>query len=180
MADPFRRAGGDHVARQERREVRAEGDDLRHRIDQEIGAGLLHLLSVEPRREREAGRVRYFVGGDDPRSERAGAGEVLARGHRELLVVAHAAIDEAGVAGDVLERALDRDMASTATDHYRKLALEVEALRYRRADHLALVAGQRIGEADEHARLLRQLAPGFRRVRTVIDAGAQDFLRVRD
>src|SRR6516225_7481180 len=37
MADAFRRAGGDHVARQERREVRAERDDLRHRIDQEIG-----------------------------------------------------------------------------------------------------------------------------------------------
>src|SRR5215813_5120612 len=37
MADPFRRAGGDHVTRQERREVRAERDDLRHRIDQEIG-----------------------------------------------------------------------------------------------------------------------------------------------
>src|SRR5262249_21864226 len=37
MADPFRRPGGDHVARQERREVRAERDDLRHRIDPEIG-----------------------------------------------------------------------------------------------------------------------------------------------
>src|SRR5262249_46072500 len=58
MTDPFRRAGGDHVARRKRREVRAEGDDLRHGIDQEIGAGLLHLLPVQSRRERETGRIR--------------------------------------------------------------------------------------------------------------------------
>src|SRR5262249_2401384 len=115
MADPFRRAGGDHVTRQERREVRAERDDLRHRIDQEIGGGLLPLLPVQPRREREAGRIRDLVGGDDPGPERTRGGEILSRRHGEFLIVAHAAVDEAGIAGDVVERALDRDMAAAAT-----------------------------------------------------------------
>src|SRR5262245_8407633 len=180
MADPFRRAGGDHVARQERREVRAEGDDLRHRIDQEIGAGLLHLLSVQPRREREAGRIRNLVGGDDPGPERTGGGEILSRSHGEFLIVAHAAVDEAGVTGDVVERAPDWDMATAATDHNCKLAFEVEALRHRGADHLALVAGERVGEPDEHARLFWQFAPGLGGMGTLIDAGAENLVRVRD
>src|SRR5262249_60134104 len=108
-------------------------------------------------------RIGNLIGGDDPWTERAGGGEILSRSHREFLIVAHAAVDEAGVAGDVLERALDRDMAATASDDDRKLALEVEALRHHGANHLAVVARQRVGEADGHARRVRPPAARPRR-----------------
>ena len=131
VADALRRAGGDHVAGRERGEVGAERHDVRDRIDQEIGAGALHLLAVEPRHQRQLGRVGDFVGGDHPWAQRPGAGKILARGHREFLEVAHAAVDEAGVAGDMLERALLRDVAAALADHHRQLALEIELRRDR-------------------------------------------------
>ena len=180
MADALRCAGGDDVARRERREIRAERNDLRHRIDQQIGAGVLHLLAVEAGGQRQPGRVGNFVGGDDPRAERAGRGKVLAGGHRELLVVAHAAVHETGVARDMLQRALDRDVTAARPDHHRKLAFEIEVLRDRRTDHLAVVAGQRVGKPDEHARLLRQFASGLGGVRAIVDAGAEDLVRIRN
>src|SRR4029079_15179547 len=92
MADALGRAGGDDIARMQRGEIRAEADDLLARIDQLVGAGVLDLLAVQPRRQSELARVRNFVAGDDPRPERAGAGPVLAGGDRELLVVAHATV----------------------------------------------------------------------------------------
>jgi hypothetical protein len=49
MTDSLRRAGCDHVACGQRGEVGAEGDDLRHGMDQEISGRFLYLLSVEPR-----------------------------------------------------------------------------------------------------------------------------------
>ena len=127
-----------------------------------------------------ASRIGDFIAGDHPRAERTGGGKILARRHGELLIVAHAAVDEAGIAGDVIERALDRNVAATASDDDRKLALEVEALRHRGANHLAVVAGQRVGESDEHARLFRQLAPGLGGMGAVIDAGAENFRRLRN
>src|SRR5262249_61064926 len=112
-------------------------------------------------RGREAVRVGDLVGGDDHGPERAGGGEILSRSHGEFLIVANAAVDETGVTGDVIERALERNMAAVATDDDRKLALEVEALRHRGADHLALVTGERVGEPDEHARPFPQPAAGL-------------------
>src|SRR5262249_56121913 len=84
-------------------------------MDQQIGAGLLHFLPVKPRDERQTARVRDLVGGDDPGSERSGRGKILARSHGNFLIIAYAAVNEAGVAGDVLERACDRDMAAAPT-----------------------------------------------------------------
>src|SRR5262245_65586730 len=78
----------------------------------------------------------------------------------------------------MLERALDRDMAAGAADDERQLALEVEVLRDRRADQLALMADQGVGETDEHAGLLRQLATGLGGVGAVVDAGAEDLVRI--
>jgi hypothetical protein len=180
MADAVRRAGRDDVAGPERCELGAERDDCRHRVNQHVGAGMLHLFAVEPRRQREARRIGDLVGGDDPRPERPGGREVLARRDRDLLVVAHAAVDEAGVPDHVLERVLRFDVTSRAPDHDRQLALEVEALRDRRPDHLTLVADKRVDEAREHARLLRDVAPGLGRVRAIVDAGAQDLVGVGD
>src|SRR5438270_4036773 len=43
VADAIGRSGGDHVAWRKRGEVGAEGDDLRDRVDQEIGTRALHF-----------------------------------------------------------------------------------------------------------------------------------------
>src|SRR5437764_3645274 len=180
MADALRRAGRDHVARCKRREIRAEGDDLRHGIDQKIGTGPLHLLAVEPRRERQLLRIAKLVGGDHPGPERTGAWEILSRRHREFLIVAHAAVDEAGVARDVAERRLHGNVAPAAADDEGKLTLEIELLRNRWADQRALMAGQRAGKPQKHARLLRQLAPSLRSMGTIIDARAQNLFRIRN
>jgi len=149
-------------------------------MDQQIGAGLLHLLPVEPRDKRQTARVRDLVGGDDPGSKRSGRRKILARRHGDFLIIAYAAVDEAGVAGDVLERACDRDMAAAPTDDDRELAFEVETLRHRGADHLGLMAGERSRKPNEHARLLGHFASGFRGMRAIVDAGAQDLLGIRD
>src|SRR5207302_4369791 len=93
-------------------------------------------------------RIGNFVRGHDPRPERSGGGEILARGHREFLVVADAAVDETGIAGDMLERALDGDMAAASANDHGELPFEVEALRHRRADHFTLMADERIGEPN--------------------------------
>ncbi len=126
---------------------------------------MLHLFAVEPRRQRQPARIGNLVGGDEPRPERAGAGKVLARRDGEFLIVAHAAVDEAGVAGDVIERVLGLDVASGFADDDGEFAFEIKIVRHHRPDHLAVMADQRVGEAHEHARLLRQLAPGLGGVR---------------
>src|SRR5687767_6064923 len=51
VADTLGRSGGDDIAGMKLRELGAEGDDLRHRIDHLVGAGALHLLAVETRRQ---------------------------------------------------------------------------------------------------------------------------------
>ena len=71
-------------------------------------------------------------------------------------------------------------MTPAFADDQRQLAFIIEIVRYARADHFAVVTDQRVGEADEHARLLRQFAADLRRMGAVIDAGAEDFLRVRN
>src|SRR4029077_8663710 len=119
-----------------------KGDDLRDRIDHQIGARRLHDLPVEPRDQVQALRIGNLVRSDDPWAERASAGKVLPRCNGEFLIIAHAAVHEAGVARNVLERALDRDAPSGAAYDDCKLALEIEALRNDWPYQLALVADQ--------------------------------------
>ena len=126
VADAFGRSGGDDVAGRQRGKVGAERDDLRDRIDQEISRRVLHLLVVEPRHQCELARIGDFVGGDEPWAERAGAGKVLAGGDGKLLIIAHAAVDEAGIAGDVIERVLGLDVPSGFADDDGEFALEIE------------------------------------------------------
>src|SRR4029077_5839337 len=106
------------------------------------------------------------------------AGEILAGRHREFLIIAYAAIDEAGVSGDVFERAVERDVTSAFADHQRQLALEIEIVRHLGPDQLAAMADQSIGKADEHARLLRQVTAHLASMRAIIDAGAENFIRM--
>ena len=166
---------GDNAVKSEQKD-----DDLRDRIDQLVGAGVLHLHAVQPRGEREPAGIGNFVGGDEPRSKRTGAGPVLARGDGEFLIVAHRAVDEDRIAGDVVECALGRDVSAGFADDERQLALIVEIVGQFRPDHGAAVANERVGKADEHAWLFRQLARHFGRVRAIIDAGAENFVRLRN
>ena len=71
-------------------------------------------------------------------------------------------------------------MAAGFADDQRELAFEIEILGDLRPDHLAAVADQRIGEADEHAGLFRQFAAHFGGVGAVIDAGAENLVRGRN
>jgi hypothetical protein len=68
-------------------------------------------LDAQPFRAR-----RQFVGGHQLRAEAAGAVEVFTDGplRRAFLVVAHRHVVEAGVAKDVLQGLLLRDVARTA------------------------------------------------------------------
>ena len=115
-----------------------------------------------------------------PRPERSGAGKILAGGDGEFLIIAHRAVDQDRIAGDVVEGVFGRDVTPAFADDQRQLAFIIEIVRYTGADHGAVVADQRVGEADEHARLLRQFAADLRRMGAVIDAGAEDFFRARD
>src|SRR5580700_8945211 len=178
VADAFGRACGDDVARRQRGEVGAEGDDLRDRIDQLVGAGMLDLLAVQPRRQGELARVGNLVAGDEPWPERAGTGKILAGGDGEFLIIPHRAVDQDRITGDVVEGVFGRDVAPALADDQRQFAFIIEIIRYARADHGAVVADQRVGEADEHAWLLRQFAADLRRMGAIIDTGAEDFRRL--
>ena len=59
-----------HVAGRERGEDRAERDDRRDRVDQHVGAGMLHLGAVETGGQRERRRIGDFVCRHDPGAER--------------------------------------------------------------------------------------------------------------
>src|SRR5437660_2016918 len=104
-ADPFRRAGCNNIPGDERRPIRAIGNQGRDVEDQIVDAGMLHLLAVEPRHQVQASRIRDLVCGDDPRSKAAGRVEILTGGNRMLeLNIADRAVVEAGVAKNVAKR----------------------------------------------------------------------------
>src|SRR6266566_6619561 len=174
MTDPFRRSGGNDIARLERGEIRTERNDLRDRIDQKIGGRALDLFAIKARHQSKAARIRNFITGDQPRPERPGAGKILAGSDREFLIIAHAAVNEACVAGDVLERAIEWNVTSAFANHQRKLAFEIEIVRDLGSDQFAAMADQSIGKANEHARLLWQVASHLGSMRAIIDAGAEN------
>ena len=90
------------------------------------------------------GARRQFVGGDEYRTERAGAVEILAdRPLRRLeLIVAHRDVVEDRIAGDVVERLTSRDMAAALADHGDELALIVELVGDSRANDRRAVADE--------------------------------------
>ena len=55
----------------------------------------------------------------------------------------------------MVERAFGFDVAAGLADDDGEFALEIEIVGHRRPHHLAVMTDQRVGEADEHARLLR-------------------------
>ena len=181
-ADPALRAGNDDVAGQQRQDGGDVGDQLRDGGDHQLGRGVLHHLPVEPRLQCQLGGVGDFIRRDEPRAEAAGAGEVLAG--KELagmaLPVADAALVVAGIARHVVQRLRRRDAAAPGADHHRQLTLEVELVRDGGLDQRLAVADLAAGEAGEQRGLLRHGAAGFLHVVTVIQADADDLVRIRN
>ena len=100
-------------------------------------------------------RVADLIGRDQPGSERPVGVEGLADRHRlrPALPVAHAEVVGAGVAGDHLVGALDRDVAAALADHDRQLGLVVEQGRDLRHVHVGARpdhAGHLLVEEDRH------------------------------
>src|SRR5262249_16423618 len=95
---------------------------------------------------------------------------------REFLVIADAAVNKARVAGNMLKRPPGRDVATALANDERKLALEVEIVGHFGANQLAAMPDQCVGKA----RLFRQFARHLRRMRAIIDAGAENLPRLRD
>src|SRR5690606_793272 len=140
----------------ELREGRAVFDQRRH-VETELRHALaLHHVTVQSRREPEARRVVLLVGSDEPRAERAARAEILAR--RPLrpvaLEIANAAVVEAAVPRDVLERALARHAARAPADHDRELPLVVELNRFGRPDDRLEMAHEAVRETDENHGML--------------------------
>src|SRR5262245_53179365 len=123
-ADTAGRSGDDHVAGQELRPLRAILDQLRDVEAKLADALVLHDFAVQARREAQLARVGYLVGRHEPRSERAARVKVLTRSEllRVALVVAHAAVVEACVARDVVERGRASHAARAPADHDGELA----------------------------------------------------------
>src|SRR6185369_15505634 len=84
------------------------------------------------------------------------------------------------VARDVIERVFLFYIAAGLADDDGQLAFEIEAFGNLRPDHLAVIADQGVEQTREQGRLRRQGASDFGRMRLVVDADAQDFVRVRD
>src|SRR5438874_12152550 len=176
------RAGDEHVARLERGPARDVLDDLRDLEDHLLGGGVLHALAVQAARQRQARVGWNLVRRHHPRPEGAGVREVLARGplHRVALPVAHRALVVAAVAGDVPPGVLLRDAAAGFADDHRDLGLVVQVLGFARTDDRLLVADLRLGHAQEDRRLLGVVAAGLDDVVLIVEADADDLVRVRD
>ena len=169
---------GSSVISRERWESR-----LRDAEDQVGGRGLLHLLAVE--RQRDPDRVVRpgLVGRDQRRPAGGGAVEDLA-GHPLRggeLQVAGGEVVEQRVAGDVVERVGLGDVLGAPADDEGDLGLVVD---------LAAVGRQLHRRARRAASALRYLPkivglaggsdPALGRVLAVVEADADDLLRVGD
>ena len=141
-------------------------------------------LAVEPRLDLEAlAAARQFIGGDHPRAEAAGAIEVLA--HAPLrgvaLIFAHRAFHAAGVAGDAIDRVLERQMLGALADDDDHLAFIVELDRLLRPHQRLHMRRQRRQHAEEDRLEFRDVVAlrAFLDVVEIIEAEADDLAGVR-
>ncbi len=112
-ADARRGAGGDHVARLQAHELAEIGDEVRDAEDHGLGRAVLVAVAVDFEPHLEVLRIGDFVGGDEPRADRAeGVGRLalvpLAAALGLEVALAHV-VDDA-VAGDVVEGVLFVDV----------------------------------------------------------------------
>ncbi len=164
------------------RPERAVGDQLRHVEDHVLELGVLHDLAVQPRLDALRAERTDLVRRHQIGPERAGAGEVLARD--ELggvpLEVPDRDVVVAGEPGDVLQRLVLRDVVRVGADHHGELALVVDGFGDLWPHDRLPVADLGVGEAGEHRRVAADRPACLGAVVLVVDADADDLVRVRD
>ena len=145
-----------------------------------IDGRVLNDLAVEAGLKPQRRDVAEFVRCHHPRTEGAGPRKVLAG--RELmrmaLKIAHAAFIVAGIAGDMVPRIGPGDMSSGLSDDDRKFAFEVEIVRQLWPNDIGEMPGLAIGKSTEHGGVLDFGAAGFLAVRLVVQADAENFVRI--
>jgi hypothetical protein len=143
---------------------------------------LLQGLAVHPRRESRAVEIE-LVGRDDPRTEPAGAIEVLPRDELRgvPLEVAHCALHQARVSNDDTHRVLLWHGPDGLADHDGELTFVIERRTCGRADHRRAMTDERRGEAGEDRRVGGQWSISLVRlgsVVAVVEPDAENPLRV--
>ncbi len=144
-----RRAGQQHVAREQRDRARDVGDQVVHVPDHLVGVPVLPDLTVHPRLDPLAVEVPVR---HQSRAERAQRVRALHPQHRAGIRVAEvvqAVVVGHGVAQDVPGGVLGCDVRRPAADHDRDLALVVEVLAPRWPHDVAAVCVQRRGRLVE-------------------------------
>ena len=176
--DPRRRAGRDHVARQQRHELADIADDVLDAEDQVGGVAVLPPLAVDLGRYLELAGVAHLVGGDQPRPERAERVAALALGPLPAalhLVFALGDVVDDAIAGDVLPGVLDVDVARGRADDDAELDLVIGLLRALGDDHVVIGAADAAGRLHEEDRLRWDRHAGLLRVQPVVEPDRDDF-----
>ncbi len=112
-------------------------DDLRDRENQQVDGSALHRLAVQPRCERQPGRIWILSAVTSQGPNAPVAAKVLARGplRRMPLPIAQRTVVVAGVPGDIVEGLVTRNMTAAFADDDGKFAFIVELRRHLRANH---------------------------------------------
>ena len=177
---PGRRSRRDQVAGLQRHQAREVGDQGGNREDQVVGRRGLHLLAVQRQRERDRVVRPGLVGRHERRPAGRRAVEDLA-GHPlrgRALEVAGGEVVQQRVAGDVVQGGGLGDILRPAPDHERHLGLVVDLVAGRRQRHGRAGSGEGVAELGEEGRPRWRLHSGLRRVGAVVEADADDLLRV--
>ena len=181
-ADPVGGAGGDDVARLQRHQLREVGEQRRHAEDQVRGRGPLHLLAVEGEADLDRVVRPGLVGGDQRRPAGGGAVEDLA-GHPLRggeLEVAGGEVVEQRVAGEVVERVGLGDFLGALADDEGDLGLVVDLAAVGGQRDRGSGRGQRVAVLAEDRRAGGHLHAALGRVLAVVEADADDLVRVGD
>src|SRR5690348_2249908 len=180
-----RRARDDDVARTQIVSLAQIIDELRHAEDHEIERRILALDTVDPGDDAVLLPIAELVRRHQPRTEAARLLEILAEAELAImaLIFADGAFVVAGIAGDMIERLLDRDVAPAFADDDGELALVFVFHRDLGigAEDRAIVPDLRARHAQEDLRIFpRGGEAGLVDVELVVEREAPDRLRVGD
>ena len=130
----------------------------------------------------ELGRVRNFIRRHHPRAEGAGVCKGLARHELGgvLLPVTHRTVIVAGITGHVVERILFGNAPAFLADDDGQLAFIIELVGFERLDERCAVTDLAAGIAGKKDRVRRHRAAGFFHVGVIVQAHADDLVRVRN
>ena len=160
VGQPFRRAGGDHVARLQRHEFTQVGDQERNVENHVGGAAALAQLAVDVSAERQPVRIGDVVAIDDVRPDRRQGVAALHPQIRPVVVlqvIANGVVVAQAVARHILHGVLAADVARGLADHRHQLGFVMHILHAGRAHRHLAVAGQGVRRLEEHQRFFRRL-----------------------